>query len=735
MTYFDILRMVWQRKSLLLLGLIAALSLGALYYAQTTALHQSSAEVLVVRKRPEVITGDKVYAAPTGDYLATHAVLLKSPVIVERAIKDSDLGSLETFTSPKYVDQEFDIATAVNEGINIKIGSLRSGRGSQNVLTVSFTGPVAEECPMVVSAVIDSYEKFLEETYRDMGEDTITMISHARDDLQKDLTEQEAAYREFRLKSPMVSNGTTDVNPLHARLTAIEQQLSEALLREATFQTQLATLEEAKEAGAPPEELVEIVTNLSEQANAQTGRAANGLDNQLFDLIQEQERMKQNYGPNHPHVKSIEKRIKATRNFFAFPNSAFRDATAPGAPSEVTPSDSVEKYEKYLTQELASIEISRKLLSDLYAKEHDSAKKLTSYELRDEGFQQRIRRTRELYDGVVQQLQGANLVKDYDGFKTRVISQAKIGERVSPKATIVFPLAALLGSLLGCGLAIGAETTDRRFRTTAEITNELQSAIVGSAPELLPVPRNKVRDKAIDKMLYAYHMPSSNITEIYRGVRTALYFSTHGKDCKTIQVTSAGPGDGKSTLAGNLAICIAQSGKSVLLIDGDLRRPRIHKMFGVENHTGLASVIGLDVDIADAVLETPVSNLFVMPSGPLPPDPSELLSSHRLGELLSTVREQYDYVIIDTGPLLAITDPSIVATRTDGVVMAVRINNNTRQQAKQARQLLDSLGVRVLGVFVNGAPSKKSDYGSYQYSYADHNYTESNTVVGSSVPR
>lgn len=723
-TYFDLLQSVWQRKALLLLGVVIALSLGALYYAQATPSYESSAEVLVVRKRPEVVTGDQIYARPTDDYLSTHAVLIKSPVIVERAIVAHDLDKLTTFTNPRYRDLKVDLTTSVMDRLSVKLGSKAAGRDATNILTVSFRGPVPEECSVAVKAILDSYQAFLEETYRNMGEDTIKLIGHARDDLQKDLSAQEEAYRDFRRTSPLVSNGVNEVNPRHARLTAIEQQLSEILLREASFESQLANIKHAKESGRTPEEMVGLVTNLVGQTQSRNGRPQStlGLDGELFALIQEQQQMRQNYGPNHPHVKSVEDRIKATQSFFALPNASYQNT---GMQKAGKLNDPVTLYESYLEQELAGVRISRQLLSDLYARQHESAKELTSFELRDEGFQQSIRRTRQLYDGVVLQLQGAGLVKDYDGFDARVIAAPMIGERISPKLLVVFPAAFILGSFLGCMLVFAAESTDRRFRSPEEIRMELGCPIVGTAPEFLPVPKAECRDESVDGMMYAFHKPASTITEIYRGVRTALYFSTHGKAHKIIQVTSAGPGDGKSTLASNLAICIAQSGKSVLLMDGDLRRPRAHKLFGVSNDVGLASVIGLDVDIADAVSDTPVQNLYLMPSGPLPPDPSELLSSHRFQELLMSVRETYEYVVIDTGPLLAITDPSVVASTVDGVVLAIRITKNSRSHAKQARELLAGLGANLLGVFVNGVASKNSGYGydgayTYSYSYKTH---------------
>lgn len=718
MTYFDLVRIAWQRKPLLALGIAIALVVSAIYYARAIPIYESTAEVLVVRKRPEMVTGDQVYAARGGDdYLTTHSVLVKSPVIVTKAIEDGELGSLVSFSNDKFRDPKIDLTTAVTDQIEVGLGSKEMGRGSDNILTVSVRGPVPAECAHTVQAILGSYQNFLDETYRNMGEDTIQLIGHARDDLQKDLDKQDKDYLKFRAEAPLVTTGN-DFSPHRDRLTAIETQLSELLLQEANFRAQLENIKAARKAGRTGPELVALISSLSSRMSRAYGTSRNpgtGLDTELFQLLQEEQRMRQEYGPNHPQVQSIRKRIEGTRSFFSLPNAAYQSAVDGGKLS----SDPVELYEHYLEQELIGVGVSKKLLNDLYKQEHESAKELVTYELKDQGYQRKLRQTQELYDGVVSQLQGASLVTDYGGFDARVISPPALGEKVTPKAVIVFPAAVVLGGFLGCLMVIAAEVTDRRFRTTDDIKRSLGYPIIGHVPECYPIPLRELRDSKLDRMLYAFHKPSAIATEAFRGVRTALYFSTRGQSHKIIQITSSGPGDGKSTLASNLAVCIAQSGKSILLIDADLRRPRMHRVFGVPNDVGLASVIGLDVELEDTITSLDsIPNLYILPSGQVPPDPSELLSSHRFSELLESVREKFDYVVIDTGPVLAITDPSVVASRVDGVVLALRMAQNSRNHAKRAQEILNGIGANVLGVFVVGArDANASDYG-YGGAYA-----------------
>jgi capsular exopolysaccharide synthesis family protein len=186
-----------------------------------------------------------------------------------------------------------------------------------------------------------------------------------------------------------------------------------------------------------------------------------------------------------------------------------------------------------------------------------------------------------------------------------------------------------------------------------------------------------------------------------------------------IQVTSPEMGDGKTTLAANLAVSIAQSGKSIILIDADFRRPRIHKLFGLSPERGLASVINEpQTEINDVICPSGIPGLSILPCGPIPDNPAELLTQNRFKELLDYIRERYDFVVIDTPPLLKVTDPCVVVRRVDGVLLTIRISKNARPQAQRAKEILATLGANVFGVVVNGV-DRSGAYG-YGYNYGYH---------------
>jgi capsular exopolysaccharide synthesis family protein len=229
---------------------------------------------------------------------------------------------------------------------------------------------------------------------------------------------------------------------------------------------------------------------------------------------------------------------------------------------------------------------------------------------------------------------------------------------------------------------------------------------------------------SVDSSVITLHHSRGRIAEAFRSVRTSLFFSSRASELKVIQITSPVPGDGKSTMSANLAVTMAQSGRRVVLIDADLRRPRQHKLFGVESQIGVAQVLSGKAELDDATYSTNVANLWLIPGGTNPRNPSELLSSDRFSELIDVLREKYDMIILDTPPVLAVSDPCAVSAVADGVVITMRLRRNIKPLATRTISLLDGVDAQVLGVVVNGV-STEAAYGGYGYSYNSSDYRDS----------
>ena len=196
-------------------------------------------------------------------------------------------------------------------------------------------------------------------------------------------------------------------------------------------------------------------------------------------------------------------------------------------------------------------------------------------------------------------------------------------------------------------------------------------------------------------------------------LRTNIRYAQMRKDIQSLLVTSAMPSEGKTTTVTNLAVAMAQSGKKVLLIDCDLRKPSLHKVFPISNHRGLTNVLMNEVAIEDTVQEVREAGLDVIPSGPIPPTPSELLGSEEMVNFLTRCKALYDTVLMDTPPLLPLPDGLELAKRVDGVLLVLRAGKVLRENAKKAKKLLDHVGSNVVGTVLNDKKVKKKDI--YQY--------------------
>lgn len=213
----------------------------------------------------------------------------------------------------------------------------------------------------------------------------------------------------------------------------------------------------------------------------------------------------------------------------------------------------------------------------------------------------------------------------------------------------------------------------------------------------------------------------SPISEAYRAIRTNLQFAAAGdKKVKTIVFTSAIPSEGKSTTDTNLAIVMGQDNKRVLLVDCDLRRPVMHRRFGLPNR-GLTNCFADDLKLADVIQHDIYPNLDVVTSGPIPPNPAELLGSPKMQELLQGVEDDYDYILLDLPPILVVTDAAVVGSKADGVILVVGSGDISPDEARQAKALLEKGNVNILGVVLNKVPQRHQG-GYYYYYYYDENH-------------
>ena len=222
-----------------------------------------------------------------------------------------------------------------------------------------------------------------------------------------------------------------------------------------------------------------------------------------------------------------------------------------------------------------------------------------------------------------------------------------------------------------------------------------------------------------ERKLIVHEQPKSPTAEAYRTLRTNLQFAKVDGELKTIMYTSAGPGEGKSSTIANTAVAIAHSGKKVILLDCDLRKPVQHKIFNRKNH-GITNILVENLNIADHIQDTDIENLRLVASGPIPPNPSELLGSQKMADMLAFLREQADMVLVDAPPVIAVTDASVLASQVDGCTLVLDSGTVRPEMAQRAKELLTNANGTILGVILNRAEID-DDHAYYYYYYgSDH---------------
>lgn len=312
--------------------------------------------------------------------------------------------------------------------------------------------------------------------------------------------------------------------------------------------------------------------------------------------------------------------------------------------------------------------------------------------------------------------------------KATVVDPPRMPESpVSPKPLRNLGLAFVLGLLLGFGLAVVRELLDNSVKRLDDVA-ELEDV-----PMLSSMPfDNDVHKHPLISTLPS-HAPR---VEAFRVLRTNLQFIDVDAASKAFVVTSSVPAEGKSTTAVNTALALAQAGQNVLLVDGDMRRPQIAEMLGLENSVGLTTLLVGQIHLDDALQKHSYSGLHVLTSGVLPPNPAELLQSRAMKDLLQELRHRYDVIVIDAPPLLPVTDAALLAAETDGAVLVIKHSKTTREQVAGATERLASVDAKALGVVFNMVPRRRGVTGAYGYGYGyGYGYAPDERALDRADPR
>ncbi|MFQ5409291.1 MAG: polysaccharide biosynthesis tyrosine autokinase, partial [Anaerolineales bacterium] len=327
--------------------------------------------------------------------------------------------------------------------------------------------------------------------------------------------------------------------------------------------------------------------------------------------------------------------------------------------------------------------------------------------------QDELTQFRQSYTSLLQSFESIRLAESQSISNVIIVEPAQVPDApVRPRTLLNTALAAVVGLMLAVGVVFLIEYLDDSIRSPDQVLAALGVPVVGVVA--------RVDGMSEHLMPIAREQPRSPVAEAYRGLRTNIQFAGVDKPIKMLLVTSAGPAEGKTTTAANLAVVMAQAGLQVTLVDADLRRPGSHRMFGRPNRNGLTDLMLKSTNGMEGVLqETGVNNLNLVASGTIPPNPSELLGSQKMAAILQDFAEMCDMVIVDSPPALAVTDAVVLSRAVDGVLLVVDSGTTSIGAAAQSKAQLDQVGAQVLGVVLNRVTARR---GGYYYEYYSGRY-------------
>jgi polysaccharide biosynthesis transport protein len=738
---FDLVKVLWRWKWLPILGALIGSGVGHMYYSKLPQQYQSTALIQVVSPipiltKPEMYDGSKVGTwGSSGD----ESRAIRSQKVLELAVK---VGNLEK-NFPGM--QPSAIIAHLGSLAGVEVQPADKSVATTQQLLVSYKSSTQETAQAVVDAVVEGYQSYLSQEYETVDFKVVNFFREQEkayreksDELQaklEDLKKRNSQNVLWRVDQPYDPYSENFEN----RSTKIEQLKDQ----ENSLKAKLAQVHDAKEKNRNPLELLAMLHGSSEQFwlrfyNESASADKNELEseklkrNQLLELYTQEQQLKKTVGPSHPSLLAVQAKIEVVRSIIEATEESEKRALERAQALKDEKDNTDTRSPEFLLNVTYNAQLEN--LKSI-RREREELAKLAEEDLQKSNQFQQIVRENQI---ITEQLAAVrDLLKQYSTKLEAVdLNKTNVNQRILKELTPAgpgqlagpYPLRYLLGGasigiFIMSGLAVLMDLADRSYRSPEEIVSDLGVPVLGHIPAMDPKALKKSVE-GVDASVVTLHHGRGRVAESYRAVRTALFFSNRGADLKVVQITSPVPGDGKSTLSSNLAVAMAQSGRRVLLIDADFRRPRIEKIFGIEQSIGMVQLISGKAEIDQALCKSCVPNLTILPGGKRPNNPAELLSSARFRQMIDIFREKFDLIIIDTPPVLAVSDPSVVASVVDGVVVTMRLRRNIKPLATRTLSTLEAVDAPILGIVVNGV-SAEAAYGgySYSYSYSDYRYS------------
>ena len=703
---YDYLLILRKHLWLILSFMLAVVTITTIASFRMQPIYVATTRIEIDRENANILpfqgTDSFDYMMDLDNYIETQSKILTSETLALHTIRDSGLWAPPEFSPPNGPSEALASGSLANQKpppeLGEFLGSLSARRvPSTRLMDVSFESTDPQLAARTVNAHIASY---IDQNFRSKYEATTrasTWLTDQLTELKIKVQRAEDARIAYERQNQIWTLDDKQ-NITSQRLADINRQLSEAQ----SERTKKESLYEFAKSG-----------NLDAIPQIQSNAALGDLLKKHSDASSAYADALSQYGPNFPKVQRLQAQIKdlgqaiekEKKNILDVLESNYKEAR---------------QRETLLTQ----------ALDQQKAESSQMAGKLVEYNI----LKREAEANKTLYDGLMTKLKETAISQGLRSSNIRVIDAAMIPSTPSrPAKTRNVVLAFLIGLVGGIGLALMREYLDNTVKTPDDIERLTRLPSLAVVPQFVGSNGDAKRgllksfdanghDKRME--LVAQHLPKSQMSEAFRALRTSILLSQADHPPQVILVTSALPREGKTTAAANLAVTLAQLGDSTVLVDADLRKPGIGRLLnlGDGKHAGLSSYLAGVSSLDQVTLPHPaIPNLAAIPTGPLPPNPADLLSSQKLADAVAELRTNYKFIVIDSPPVMAVTDAVILSVQADGVLIVVRSGETAKEAFTRTRDLLNSVKCRILGVVLNAVDSRSPDY-YYSYRYYPYSY-------------
>lgn len=718
----DYLRVIQKRKWTVI-TVFAVMVITVIIHAFTaTPIYEATTRLIIEKENPNVVSIQEVMAidASGTDYYQTQYKIIESRRLARKVIKQLHLDKSEEFFPKPKDDFISNLKRSITDTITLIKDSIVSllKRDSDvaaknleeyeedNALVSSFIGRIEVKpirnsrlvdisfqakdpvlATKIVNTLANAYINLNLETKLKAAKDAVKWLYNRIEEERKKVEKAEQALLQYKEKYNIITDFSSDTEKITAqKLAQLNAQVVDAESKRVEAETrynQAIFLQ-----GTP-----DMLDSIPEVLNNELIRQIKTMEVELYNRMSE---LSKKYGSKHPQMVAIESELKTLQKRKA---------------------QEINRVVNSLRNEYRVALAKENSLKAALAKQKKESLDLNQKAIEYGVLKREAESAKQMYDLLIKRFKETSLTEDMKTGNIRVMDKAEVPRfPVKPRKKLNILLAMIVGLFMGVGLAFFFEYLDNTIKVPEEVKQYLKIPYLGPVP-IIVTDTDKNPHGRQPPELVTLHSPKSIASEAYRGIRTSILFSSAESEPRVILVSSAGPEEGKTISTANLAITMAQSGSKVIVIDCDLRRPRIHKLFDIPRDQGLTNLLVGNMEIKEAIFDTRIPNLDIIPCGPIPPNPSEILGSSRMEKLIEVLKKSYKRIIIDSPPITAVTDAMVLAKSVDGVVLVIHANDTAREIVKNGLSQLQGVGARVLGAILNGVDMARDSYYYYQYYY------------------